>query len=179
VLKLTTMTQINLLGLWLSIGLMLGSVAAGQLYPVGELRHTRRYGWLLAGTVAALGSLGWLMGQGLDHPKVLSTPILIVTGFAAGLFLIPLNAALQAESRKDKLGKTNATQNGFENFAMLAGSLLAFFQVKFGFHPSELLLALAFFVSSVVIWLKIPAQTSKRECHYSFFPALGFWIPRF
>jgi LPLT family lysophospholipid transporter-like MFS transporter len=146
VLKLTTMTQINLLGLWLSIGLMLGSVAAGQLYPVGELRHARRYGWLLAGTIAALGSLGWL----------------IVTGFAAGLFLIPLNAALQAESRKDKLGKTIATQNGFENFAMLAGSLLAFFQVKYGFNPSELLLALAFFVSIVVIWLKIPAKTSKR-----------------
>jgi LPLT family lysophospholipid transporter-like MFS transporter len=162
VLKLTTMTQINLLGLWLSIGLMLGSVAAGQLYPVGELRHTRRYGWLLAGTIAALGSLGWLMGHGLDYPIGLSASILMVTGFAAGLFLIPLNAALQAESRKDKLGKTIATQNGFENSAMLAGSLLAFFQVKFGFDPSELLLALAFFVSIVVIWLKIPAKTSKR-----------------
>ena len=161
VLKLTTMTQINLLGLWLSIGLMLGSVAAGQLYPVGELRHARRYGWLLAGTIAALGSLGWLMGHGLDYPRGLSISILIVTGFAAGLFLIPLNAALQAESRKDKLGKTIATQNGFENLAMLVGSLLAFFQVKFGFNPSELLLALSFFVSIVVIWLKIPTKTSK------------------
>jgi LPLT family lysophospholipid transporter-like MFS transporter len=162
VLKLTTMTQINLLGLWLSIGLMLGSIAAGQLYPVGELRHTRRYGWLLAGTIAVVGSLGWLMGHGLDYPRVLSTSILIVTGLAAGLFLIPLNAALQAASRKDKLGKTIATQNGFENLAMLVGSLLAFFQVESGFNPSELLLALAFFVSIVVIWLKIPTKTSKR-----------------
>jgi len=161
VLKLTTMTQINLLGLWVSIGLMLGSVAAGQLYPVGDLRHTRRYGWLLAGTIAALGSVGWLMGHGLDNPRGLSTSILIITGFAAGLFLIPLNAALQAESRKDKLGKTIATQNGFENLAMLAGSLLAFFQVRFGFNPSELLLGLALFASIVVIWLKIPAKTSK------------------
>ena len=158
VLKLVTMTQINLLGLWLSIGLMLGSIAAGQFYPVGELRHTRRYGWLLAGTIAALSSLGWLMAQGLSHPQILSTSILIVTGLAAGLFLIPLNAALQAEAHKDKLGKTIATQNGFENSAMLAGSLLAFFQVKFGFNPSELLLALAVFVTIVVIWLKIPAK---------------------
>ena len=102
------------------------------------------------------------MGHGLNHPGTLSTSILIVTGLAAGLFLIPLNAALQAESRKDKLGKTIATQNGIENLAMLAGSLLAFFQVKFGFNPSELLLALAIFVSLVVIWLKIPAKTSKQ-----------------
>jgi hypothetical protein len=72
--------------------------------------------------------------------------------------LIPLNAALQAESRKDKLGKTIATQNGFENLAMLVGSLLAFFQVNFGFNPSELLLALGLFVSIVVIWLKIPTK---------------------
>jgi LPLT family lysophospholipid transporter-like MFS transporter len=158
VLKLTTMTQINLLGLWLSLGLMAGSVLAGQLYPVGELRATRRYGWLLAGTIAALGSVGWLLQHGLDHPKVLPLSILIVTGLAAGLFLIPLNAALQAESHKDKLGKTIATQNGFENLAMLGGSALAFFQVKSGFDPSQLLLALALFVAFVVIWLNIPAK---------------------
>ena len=155
------MTQINLLGVWVSIGLMLGSVAAGQFYPAGDWRHTRGYGWLLAGTIAALGSVGWLMGYGLNYPRGLSTSILVVTGFVAGLFLIPLNAALQAESRKDKLGKTIATQNGFENLAMLAGSLFALFQVKFGFNPSELLLALALFVAIVVIWLKVPAKTSK------------------
>ena len=158
VLKLSTMTQINLLGLWLSIGLMAGSVLAGQLYPVGELRATRRYGWLLAGTIAALGSVGWLLQHGLDYPAALSTSILIVTGFAAGLFLIPLNAALQAESHKDKLGKTIATQNGFENLAMMGGSALAFCQVKFGFNPSQLLLGLALFAAIVVIWLKIPAK---------------------
>ena len=158
VLKLTTMTQINLLGLWLSLGLMAGSVLAGQLYPVGELRATRRYGWLLAGTIAALGSVGWLLQHGLDHPKVLPLSILIVTGLAAGLFLIPLNAALQAESHKDKLGKTIATQNGFENLAMLGGSALAFFQVKSGFDPSQLLLALALFVAVVVLWLNIPSK---------------------
>ncbi|MGD1084454.1 MAG: MFS transporter [Verrucomicrobiota bacterium] len=158
VLHLTTMTQINLLGLWLGIGVMGGSVLAGQLFPVGELRATRRCGWLLAAAIAALAGIGWLLPRGLDHPQALSTPLLIFTGLVAGLFLVPLNAALQAESHKDKLGKTIATQNGFENLAMLCGSLLAFFQVKFGFNPSELLAALALFVSIVVLWLKIPAK---------------------
>ena len=37
VLKLKTMTAISLLGLWLSIGVMVGSVLAGQLYEIGDL----------------------------------------------------------------------------------------------------------------------------------------------
>jgi len=156
ILQMTTMLQISLLGLWLSIGVMLGSVLAGQLYAVGDLHATRRYGWMLAVGVAVLGSVGWLMGHGLSHPNNWAAFFLILTGLVAGLFLIPLNAALQAESHKDKLGKTIATQNGFENLAMLGGSLLAYVDVKVGFNPSELFLALAAFAAIVVIWLKIP-----------------------
>jgi LPLT family lysophospholipid transporter-like MFS transporter len=163
VLKLETMTQINLLGLWLSIGVMTGSVLAGQLYPVGDLHAARRYGWLLAANFGLLGSVGWLMRHGLDHPKPVAWAILILAGLMAGLFLIPLNAALQAESHKDKLGKTIATQNGFENLAMLGGSLIAYLDIEIGFDPSELLLALALFVSVDVIWLKIPARQLKHE----------------
>ncbi|MGD0812202.1 MAG: MFS transporter [Verrucomicrobiota bacterium] len=158
ILQLTTMLQISLLGLWLSVGVMLGSVLAGQLYAVGDLHATRRYGWLLAAGIAMLSCIGWLMDHGLHHPHALAAAVLILTGLIAGLFLIPLNAALQAESHKDKLGKTIATQNGFENLAMLCGSLLAFIDVKVGFNPSELFLALAAFAAIVVIWLKIPAK---------------------
>jgi len=156
ILHLTKMLPISLLGLWLSLGVMLGSVLAGQLYAVGDLRATRRYGWLLAAGIAVLGGIGWLMNHGLSHPNNWAAFILILTGLIAGLFLIPLNAALQAESHKDKLGKTIATQNGFENLAMLGGSLLAYIDVKVGFNPSELFLALAAFAAIVVIWLKIP-----------------------
>jgi MFS transporter, LPLT family, lysophospholipid transporter len=162
VLKLDTMLQINLLGLWLMIGIMTGSVLAGQLYPVGELRATRRYGWLLAASLGLLGSVGWFMRQGLDHPQPVAWAILIFAGLMAGLFLIPLNAALQAESHKDKLGKTIATQNGFENLAMLGGSMIAYLDIKVGFNPSELLLVLAIFVAVVVIWLKIPARQIEK-----------------
>ena len=43
---------------------------------------------------------------------------------------------------------------------MLCGSLLAYIDVKVGFNPSELFLALAVFAAIVVIWLKIPGKTS-------------------
>jgi LPLT family lysophospholipid transporter-like MFS transporter len=182
VLNLKTMTQISLLGLWLAVGVMAGSVLAGQLYAVGDLRATRRYGWLLAGGVAALGGIGLLrdagiipqvegaampgflgaigvlMEKGMNYPMVLAIVLLTIAGLMAGLFLIPLNAALQAESHKDSLGKTIALQNGFENLAMLGGSLIAYLDVKQGFNPSELLLVLAGFVAVVVLWLKIPEK---------------------
>jgi LPLT family lysophospholipid transporter-like MFS transporter len=158
VLHMTTMLRISLLGLWLSLGVMAGSVLAGQLYAVGDLHATRRYGWLLAGGIAVLGSIGWLIAHGVSYPDILAPVVLILTGLIAGLFLIPLNAALQAESHKDKLGKTIATQNGFENLAMLCGSVLAYADVKVGFNPSELFLALAVFAAIVVIWLKIPGK---------------------
>lgn len=164
VLHLTTMSGISLLGLWLSIGVMAGSVLAGQLYPVGDLRATRRYGWLLAGGIGALGLVGWMTRHGLSNPGVAVAVLLILTGLIAGLFLIPLNAGLQAESHKDKLGKTIATQNGFENLAMLCGSLVAYIDVRVGFNPSELLLALAATVAVVVVWLKIPVKFRKEQC---------------
>jgi LPLT family lysophospholipid transporter-like MFS transporter len=158
VLNLKTMTQISLLSIWLALGVMAGSVLAGQLYAVGDLHATRRYGWLLAAGITALGSIGVLLEEGVNYPMTMAISLLTLTGLMAGLFLIPLNAALQAESHKDSLGKTIALQNGFENLAMLGGSLIAYLDVKRGFNPSELLLVLAAFVAVVVIWLKIPEK---------------------
>lgn len=163
VLKFKTATEVSLLGLWLSIGIMAGSVLAGQLYKIGDLRATRRWGWLLSAAVAVLGSVDWLTHNGLDYPRVISITVLILAGLIAGLFLIPLNAALQAESHQDKLGKTIATQNGFENLAMLAGSVIALVNVRIGFDPSQLFLGLAAFVCIVTIWLRIPVKTEQKE----------------
>jgi len=167
VLRLSSMSSISLLGLWLSIGVMAGSVLAGQLYAVGDLRATRRYGWLLATGIAFLGSIGWLIAHGFQNQNIFVPVILILTGLIAGLFLIPLNAALQAESHKDKLGKTIATQNGLENLAMLCGSALAYLDIKHGFNPSELLLSLAAFAALVVIWLKIPGKIQINHANKS------------
>lgn len=166
VLKLNTALEISLLGLWLSIGVMCGSVLAGQLYAVGDLRGTRLWGWSLAGLVAILGAVNWLMSHGLVYPKAFSIFILIIAGLAAGLFLIPLNAALQSESHKDKLGKTIATQNGFENLAMLTGSAMAAISVNFRLDPSELFLGLAGFVCLVTFWLKIPTKPSLQTTEH-------------
>jgi LPLT family lysophospholipid transporter-like MFS transporter len=167
VLRFQNATDVALLGLWLSIGIMGGSVLAGQFYKVGELRATRRWGWLLSLAIACLGGVDFLIHRGFTHPQVLSIAILIVAGLIAGLFLIPLNATLQAESHQDKLGKTIATQNCLENLAMVLGSALAFVNVRIGFDPSQLFLGLAAFVFLAAAWLNIPQNTITENRHES------------
>jgi len=58
VLKLPDNTQIALLGLWLSVGIMIGSILAGQIHKVGDLRKVRPYGLTLAAMLALLYSVG-------------------------------------------------------------------------------------------------------------------------
>ena len=173
-LQLPDNTQIALLGLWLSLGVMIGSLAAGKFYPVSDLRHTRGFGLFLAGMLLAVFAIEPL---GLQHigqhlitqlkpdgstatvlavlPVVMA--LLVGAGLAAGLFLIPLNASLQAESDPTKLGKTIAVQNLFDNLGMMLAGLLVFVCVKAHLSASQVFIALAVLVVVVIGWLRIPA----------------------
>jgi len=185
-MKLANNTQIAMVGLWLSIGIMLGSVLAGQLHRVGDLRWTRHYGWLLAGLIALLGLVEGLRDAGwLKLHSLVTTPgslmnrlegllraspipvaaevvvVLLAVGALAGLFLIPLNAALQSECHQSKLGKTIATQNFVDNLGMVAAGSLVFGGVKAGLTASGVLLGLSAFVALVATVLKIPPRKDE------------------
>jgi LPLT family lysophospholipid transporter-like MFS transporter len=175
VLHLPNNTQIALLGLWLSVGLMIGSILAGQLHRVGDLVWTRRYGFTLAGMLALVFTVedfefwrapvvkfadpGMFAGLQLIIPVVF---LLIATGFVAGLFLIPLNAALQAESDPDKLGKTIATQNFTDNCGMIFAGLYCFACVKMHLSASQVFLGLALILAAIVAWLRIPQRPVEK-----------------
>jgi len=140
-------TAVALLGLWLAVGVMAGSMLAGHLHKVGDIRATQPYGWLLAGIIAAMS---------LVSQHVLVVPTLICCGVFAGLFLIPLNAALQAESDPSKLGKTIACQNFQENVAMSVSGVLVTIAANQGFTPQAVFLGLAAVVAMSVVALRIP-----------------------
>ena len=90
--------------------------------------------------------------------------LLIGTGIAAGFFLIPLNAALQAESDADKLGKTIAVQNLVDNLGMIGASLLCLVSVQMGISASGVFLVLALVTAGIVALLRIPsAPTSSTN----------------
>ena len=108
--------------------------------------------------IILLGAVQGLMGMGFPWPRSFAVGVLVAAGVFAGLFLIPLNASLQAESHQDKVGKTIATQNMIENAAMLAAGAFAYINVRVGFDPSQLFFGLAALVIGVVAWLKIPSR---------------------
>ena len=165
VLHLPDNTQIALLGLWLSVGVMAGSILAGQLHQVGDLRRTQAYGFALAGMLALLFTVNsfefWLTPVVHLGPLHLVVPVvllLIGAGVTAGLFLIPLNAALQAESDPEKLGKTIAVQNLGDNLGMLAAGAYVFISVKTGLSSSGVFLGLALGVAAAVVWLRFAGR---------------------
>lgn len=174
VLKLESNTQIALLGLWLSLGVMAGSMISGQLYRVSDLRAVRRNGVLLTAAVMALGLVEILAPASLSRMTVpvfgsLIWPVVVVlvaAGTAAGLYLIPLNAALQAESDPRKLGKTIAVQNVVDNSAMIAATALILAGVHFDYSPSKIFLGLAALIGGTLLWLRIPepATSPRTDC---------------
>lgn len=165
VLGLKTNTDIALLGLWLAIGIMIGSVMAGQMYRVGELFATRKNGWILAVFIALIGGVELVTRTGFGYTRGLVVVLLVLAGIAAGLFLIPLNAALQAESHQGKLGKTIATQNFVDNLGMIFGGAFVLLSIKLGLSASGVFFGLAVLVALVVALLKIPVLKNDSTTH--------------
>ncbi len=169
-LGLASNTGIALLGLWLSVGIMVGSVLAGQMHRVSDLSATRKYGFALGGVVVLLGLLGyaptlleWHIQFNFLGKQVLPAVVLLVgAGVVAGLFLIPLNAALQAESDPKKLGKTIATQNFLENLAMSIGGGMVLFATNSGASAPLVFLGLAVFVCVAMVLLRFPVGNESE-----------------
>ncbi len=153
-LHLENNTQISLLGLWLGIGVMIGSVLAGQFHRVGDLSWARRYGCLLAVLVAGLS-------QVVTHSLIIA--ILIGVGAVAGLFLIPLNAALQHESHPDKLGKTIAAQNLTDYFGMIVASVYVGSAVKLGLTEGGVFIGLATLLGLALLLLRVPVANADKK----------------
>jgi acyl-[acyl-carrier-protein]-phospholipid O-acyltransferase/long-chain-fatty-acid--[acyl-carrier-protein] ligase len=104
--------RIGLLGTFLAIGIGIGSLAAGRLsgdkielglVPVGSAA----IGLSAIATFLSMPSY-ILVGAGL-----------ILLGFSAGLFIVPLNALLQQRSGKQEKGQLIATNNFLNTVGML------------------------------------------------------------
>jgi LPLT family lysophospholipid transporter-like MFS transporter len=170
VLELENNRQIALLGLWLSLGIMGGAILAGQLHRVGDLRSTRGYGWGLAAMIGLLGTVQLLRDAELIRGRLSVITLLLLAGGVAGLFLIPLNAALQSECDQGKLGKTIATQNFVDNLGMVAAGAMVFIGNRAGIHASGIFLFLCVLVALVVTALKMPPKPDGETKPEAFEP---------
>lgn len=158
-LTLGVNTQIALLGLWLSLGVMAGTLAAGLLHRVGDLRGVRPYGWGLAAFIGCLGAVETLMRLGWIQSHLKIVLLLIATGAVAGVFLVPMNAALQSECDPAGLGKTVAAMNLVDNLGMVFAGGFLLFAARAGIDASGVFILTAAGLALAVAFLRIPRRT--------------------
>ena len=103
-------TPSNLMGT-VSIGIVLGAVAAGLWVPLAKVNRALVGGLLLGPIILALA---------FTHAFNLALAVMIAIGISGGFFIVPLNALLQ-ERGHETIGAGNAlaVQNFAENIAML------------------------------------------------------------
>lgn len=142
---------------WLKVGLILGivvgSVLAGQLHRVGDLGWARRYAMFMALSILLLGLLGGALGV----PAIVA--VLTSAGVFAGLLIVPLNAALQNECDHTRLGKTVAIQNFIDYVSMLVGVGFLAVLTKWDLSSTQVFLALPIALLPLAFVLRIPAAT--------------------
>jgi LPLT family lysophospholipid transporter-like MFS transporter len=141
--------KLVLLKLGMVAGIVSGAVLAGQLHKTGDLSWARRYALLLGAGFVGLGLLGGKHGL---LPVVL---VLIVTGAAAGLLVVPFNAALQSETDQTKLGKTISIQNFTDYMGIAAGAAYLSFLTRFSLSPNRDMIVLGITVALITLGMRI------------------------
>ena len=126
--------HIGLLGTFLAVGIGAGSLAAGRLS--GD--HIE-LGLVPLGSVAMGVGLGLVA---LSAPSYLLTGMsLVLLGFSAGLFAVPLNALLQQRSDKEEKGQLIATNNFMNTIGIfLAAAIHWILKTPLHFSPDSIIL---------------------------------------
>lgn len=147
VLAANSASEVADLTLFLALGIVAGALLAPRLVPIERLRRARlaAYAMGVAILLFSLTSSAWP-----------ARAVLVAIGICGGLFLVPINAALQnIGHRSIGSGRAVALQSFFENFAMLCGVGLYTASVGLGARPVPSIVVVGAFVliaTSVVSW---------------------------
>lgn len=153
VLLTSNTSQIAELTLYIALGIALGALIAPRLIPLEQLRRTRLAAYLLGLCILILG---------LTDNIWLARLALLAIGICGGLFVVPINAALQEIGHRTVgSGGVVAVQNFTENSAMLLATGLYTVAAGQGVHPvsSIMLLGILVFLTSFIIARRLPADT--------------------
>jgi LPLT family lysophospholipid transporter-like MFS transporter len=98
------------------------------------------------------------VGLGLLGGHLGLAPVVLVLGFtgaAAGLLVVPFNAALQSESDPTKLGKTVSIQNFTDYLGIAAGAAYLAFLSQFNLGAGGELVALGVTIGAITLALRV------------------------
>ena len=152
-LLLHSTTDIAMLTLFVAIGIAVGSVLVPRLIPMAYLRRARLAAYAMGAVIVLLATIDniWLARFALFS-----------AGICGGLFVVPINAALQEIGYKTiGSGGAVAIQNFFENLTMLLASGLYAIIAGAGVNPVATMIGLGIIVmiATTLISLRLPRDT--------------------
>ena len=153
VLLITQTSKIAELVMFLAIGVAVGALLAARFIPLAFLRRAR---------LAAYGMGVVVLLLSLVDNLWLARVALFAAGIAGGMFVVPINAALQEIGHKSiGAGGAVAVQNFFENLAMLIASALYSVAAGMGALPVPAIIALGIFVliATFIISWRLPKDS--------------------
>lgn len=157
VLLMSRTSEIAELTLFLALGIAVGAMLAARFIPLAYLRRARLAAYAMGLIVLALS---------LVETVWTARAVLFLAGVAGGMFVVPINAALQEIGHKSVgAGGAVAVQNFFENLAMLAASGLYTMAVAVGAAPVPSIIVLGSFVviaTFLVSW-QLPADAGESQ----------------
>lgn len=156
VLLIHQTSKIAELVMFLAFGVAFGALLAARVIPLAFLRRARLAAYAMGGIVLLL-----VLVQDLWTARA----VLFLIGVAGGLFVVPINAALQEIGHKTiGAGGAVAVQNFFENVAMLLASGLYAIAAGMGAAPIPSLVTLAIFTLTatfLVSWHLPPDRSGE------------------
>lgn len=147
VLFTTTTSEIANLTVFIAIGIAIGAVLVPWLIPIERLRRAR---------LAAYAMGVFIILLAVSSDPLLTKFMLFTIGLCGGIFVVPINAALQEIGHRSiGAGGAVAIQNFFENVAMLFGTGLYSVVLAGGIDPVAAVIVLGLLViitTTIIAW---------------------------
>ncbi|MGR9046052.1 MAG: lysophospholipid transporter LplT [Gammaproteobacteria bacterium] len=157
VLMAKNATEIAELTLFLAIGIIAGSALVPRMIPLERLRRARIPAYLMA---------SFILGLSMTDSIWPARSVLFVIGMTGGMFIVPVNAALQ-ELGQQSIGSGSAValQGFFQNAAMLIAVGTYTYAASQNADPvlSMLTLGALVFLATFLVSLRLPAYAVARD----------------
>ncbi len=148
-------SEIADLTLYLTVGIIAGSIVVPYLIPLEHLRRARIPAYLMA---------VFIVGLSFTTSVIPAQAVLFAIGMMGGLFIVPINAVLQEQGQQTiGSGSAVALQNFFQNLAMLLA--VGTYTVSAAQHidPTTAMISLGglMLVATFLVSLCLPSQVEK------------------
>ena len=150
-------TEIAQLTLFLAIGIIVGSAIVPRLIPLEHLRRARISAYIMGVFIVILS---------LTTSLLPARCVLFVIGMMGGIFIVPMNAALQ-ELGQESIGSGSAValQNFFQNLAMLIAVGTYTYATAQHADPISAMqtLGVLVFILTFMVSIKLPKIGSEQD----------------